>query len=259
MGPFDWFQPTGGRGGRQGRGGAATAAASIDDLSIGSLRAAHAALSRSFPPKSMATVRFQGGLYWMAERAPLLSEADSWRSPSLNPRAAKPSLERRYVSATAPGDGTFATFPREAMPEVARAAMPGVAVRDSTWLTEYDGYYYNPSGTRSLPVLRVRYADPQETWLYVDPATGSIAQRSEKITRLRRWLYQGLHSLDFPFLYFRRPLWDIVVIVLSVGGLVLSATTVTPAWRRLKRHVRGWVALVTRRRTNAPAQQVVRP
>ena len=44
-------------------------------------------------------------------------------------------------------------------------------------------------------------------------------QRSEKITRLRRWLYQGLHSLDFPFLYYKRPLWDIVVIVLSIGGV----------------------------------------
>jgi hypothetical protein len=141
------------------------------------------------------------------------------------------------------------------MPDLARAAMPGVPVRDSTWLTEYDGYYYNPSGTRSLPVLRVRYADPQETWLYVDPATGSIAQRSEKVTRLRRWLYQGLHSLDFPFLYFRRPLWDIVVIVLSIGGLVLSATTVTPAWRRLKRHATAWAAFVGRRRT-ASAEQV---
>jgi len=52
---------------------------------------------------------------------------------------------------------------------------------------------------------------------------------------LRRWLYQGLHSLDFPFLYFRRPLWDIVAIVLSIGGAVLSVTTMLPALRRFRR------------------------
>ena len=85
-------------------------------------------------------------------------------------------------------------------------------------------------------MLRVRYANPQETWVYVDPSRGAVVQRNEKVTRLRRWLYQGLHSLDFPFLYYKRPLWDIVVIVLSIGGTVLSAATMVPAWRRLKRH-----------------------
>jgi hypothetical protein len=231
----------------------------VADIPLDGLRAAHAAFSKSFPPKSMEVVRFQGELYWSAERAPLLSEADTWRSPSLHPRTHRPALERLYVSASRPGEGTFASFPRDAMPEVARAAMPGVPVEDSTWLTEYDGYYYNPSGTRSLPVLRVRYADPQRTWLYLDPAAGGIVQRSESITRLRRWLYQGLHSLDFPFLYYRRPMWDIVVIVLSIGGLVLSATTVTPAWKRLKRHVLGWGTFLLRRRPAPAAQVSIRP
>jgi hypothetical protein len=87
-------------------------------------------------------------------------------------------------------------------------------------------------------VLRVRYADANQTWLYVDPARGAIVQRTDDTRRLRRWLYQGLHSLDFPSLYYKRPLWDIVVIVLSIGGLALSATTLVPAWRRLRRNVR---------------------
>ena len=104
--------------------------------------------------------------------------------------------------------------------EIAQAAMPGVAVQDAVWLQEYDGYYYDSRGSRPLPVLRVRYADEHGTWLYLDPQRGGIVQRSVSVTRLRRWLYQGFHSLDFPFIYFRRPLWDIVVIVLSIGGTV---------------------------------------
>ncbi len=235
MGPFNWFEPVGGRGGGQGRGGRADQPVA-DAVTLDQLREAHRAFSQSFVPKSMELVEFQGAKYWAAERAPSLAEADRYRSPSLMPRAARPALERRYVSVSHPDQGTFTSFAKEAMPEVARAAMPGVAVKDSVWLTEYDGYYYNSNSSRPLPVLRVRYADPQETWVYVDPSRGAVVQRNEKVTRLRRWLYQGLHSLDFPFLYYKRPLWDIVVIVLSIGGTVLSFVSLVPAWRRLKRH-----------------------
>ena len=122
--------------------------------------------------------------------------------------------------------------------EIAKTAMPGVAVQDAVWLQQYDGYYYDSRASRPLPVLRVRYADEDSTWLYLDPQRGGIVQRSVSVTRLRRWLYQGFHSLDFPFVYFRRPLWDATVIVLSIGGTALSITTLLPAWRRLRRHGR---------------------
>ena len=124
--------------------------------------------------------------------------------------------------------------------DIAREAMPGVPIQDQTWLHEYDNYYYSRDSVRPLPVLRVRYADAQSTWLYLDPHRGSIS-RYERLGRLNRWLYHGLHSLDFPFMYYRRPLWDIVVIVLSIGGIALSATTLWPAFRRLLRHCRHWV------------------
>jgi hypothetical protein len=154
------------------------------------------------------------------------------------------------VSVATPADGPFASFPRESLTEVARETMPGVPVADAAWLTEYDGYYYDSSASRPLPVLRVRYTDPQETWLYLDPTRGGVVQRSEKVTRLRRWLYQGLHSLDFPAIYFRRPLWDVVVIALSLGGLVLSVTTFTPAWRRIVFHLKRPFVALARRRTS---------
>ena len=77
-----------------------------------------------------------------------------------------------------------------------------------------------------------------DVWLYLDPFRGSIVRKEVSLTRRNRWFYRGLHSLDFPFLYYRRPLWDAVVIVLSLGGLALSVTTLMPAWRRLRRHGR---------------------
>ena len=81
---------------------------------------------------------------------------------------------------------------------------------------------------RPLPVLRIRYSDPQQTWLYLDPARGVIASRLERSSRWNRWLYHGFHSLDFPFMYYKRPLWDIVVIVLSLGGIAISVTSGLP-------------------------------
>lgn len=130
---------------------------------------------------------------------------------------------------------------------VAQRAMPGSTVVDAVWLNEYDSYYYDHNGTQSLPVLRARYDDPENTWLYFDPSPGAVVQKEERRSRLERWLYHGLHSLDFPFLYYRRPLWDIVLIVLSIGGLVSSATTVLPAWRRLRARARHRVGRVPAR------------
>jgi hypothetical protein len=128
------------------------------------------------------------------------------------------------------------TVPRATLAATAREAMPGVTVADEAWLDAYDSYYYSRSGELPLPILRVRFADAPATWLYVDPRRGSIARKEERLSRVNRWLYHGLHSLDFAFLYSRRPLWDIVVIFLSLGGIASVVTSLAPAWRRLRRH-----------------------
>ena len=142
------------------------------------------------------------------------------------------------VSLTHAERGTFARFEERDVEDGARAAMPGVAVTDQAWLSDYDAYYYDRQSALPLPVLRVRFADAANTWLYLDPSRGAILQKEERLTRVNRWLYHGLLSLDFPWLYHRRPLWDIVVIVLSAGGLAVSVTSAPTAWRRVLRHAR---------------------
>ena len=42
-----------------------------------------------------------------------------------------------------------------------------------------------------------------------------------------------LHSWDWLPLLERRPLWDVLLIVLSLGGAVMSVTGVVIGWRRL--------------------------
>jgi PepSY-associated transmembrane protein len=233
MGPFNWFAtPPMSRELREASSGGHPR---LESLTLDSMRLAAAAIGEAFAPKELDVVQFNGEPFWLAHRAPLADDADRWMNVGLLPRSPQPRLEHRYVSVAHPERGTFTTFDLAAMADLARTAMPEVQVQDSEWLQHYDGYYYDPRGSLSLPVLRVRYADDQGTWLYLDPERGKVVLRSVRISRRERWLYQGLHSLDFPFLYFRRPLWDLVAIVLSIGGAVLSLTTIVPALRRFRR------------------------
>jgi hypothetical protein len=100
---------------------------------------------------------------------------------------------------------------------------------------EYDAYYLDRRGRRPLPVIYARLRDPGETRYYVDPKTATIVETYNARDWVSRWLYHGLHSLDLPWLYKYRPLWDIVVITLMLGGTALCLTSLVLAWRVLAR------------------------
>ncbi len=115
-------------------------------------------------------------------------------------------------------------------------ALPDVTVTDAARLESYDGYYYGRGADGPpLPVIRVRFADPLETWVYVDPADLRVTGSVHRFSRLERWLFNGLHSLDFAFWYDRRPLWDLGMIALSLGGLASSALGLWIGAGRLRR------------------------
>jgi hypothetical protein len=116
-----------------------------------------------------------------------------------------------------------------------RAAVPNARIADQTLLSAYDSYYYARNGEAPLPALRIKFDDPADTWVYVDPRRGDILGVTHRLRRLERWLFNGLHSLDFAFWYGRRPLWDIGLIVLSLGALGTSAIGMYLGFKRLRR------------------------
>jgi hypothetical protein len=73
------------------------------------------------------------------------------------------------------------------------------------------------------------------TRYYIDPKTAAVVGQYSARGWVNRWLYHGLHSLDFPWLYKYRPLWDIVVITLMLGGTALCVTSLVMTWRVLAR------------------------
>ena len=90
------------------------------------------------------------------------------------------------------------------------------------------------------------------TRYYIDPKTATIASQYSSRSWVNRWLYHGLHSLDFPWLYKYRPLWDIVVISLMLGGTALCGTSLVLTWRVLARKI----AVIIRARLNQPNEDL---
>ena len=126
-----------------------------------------------------------------------------------------------------------------AVTEAATHLLPHAVVRTET-LTAYDLHYYDRAthtmtggGDKPLPALRVVFDDPQATWVHIDPHTGAVLGRTDSHRRTSRWLFGMLHSWDWLPLLERRPLWDVVLIVLSLGGAAMSVTGVVIGWRRL--------------------------
>jgi uncharacterized iron-regulated membrane protein len=104
-------------------------------------------------------------------------------------------------------------------------------------LQRYDAYWYahQHEHERELPVLRAVFDDGARTWFHVSPTTGDIVGRIDESRRVYRWLFNALHSFDFQLLLTYRPAWDIVVVLLSMLGTVVSVSGIVIGWRYLRR------------------------
>jgi hypothetical protein len=106
---------------------------------------------------------------------------------------------------------------------------PGTRVSKLEMIHESDFYYYERPEKRRwkvFPCYRAQIeggAGPMT--LYMEPYTGEVFLNHTSRSKLKRFLYQGLHGWDFsPF--YRRPWWDLGIILLSLIGLGFSLTGV---------------------------------
>jgi hypothetical protein len=124
----------------------------------------------------------------------------------------------------------------------ARAAMQPHRIRSVEQLTQPDIHWYGRWQQRPLPVLRIQFDDPAETWLHVDVITGEIAGQSTASSRTYRWLFNFLHDFDLPWLLDRRPLRDPLMWLLLALGTGMSISGIVIGWRRIRRPARPQVA-----------------
>jgi len=106
---------------------------------------------------------------------------------------------------------------------LARACDRAAAVSPS------DGYAI-ASVMHNAPVFRVVCGD---IWFDIDGASGLLLEKLDSSRRAYRWLFSGLHTLDFPILTARETLRTWVIVILCGCGLAFSLTGVVIAWRRL--------------------------
>jgi uncharacterized iron-regulated membrane protein len=113
-----------------------------------------------------------------------------------------------------------------------RAALAGLdtGLTALSQLESDDAYYYSHKEKQELPVWRAILGDAQQTRIYISPTTGEY-RIVDGDARKMRWLERGLHGLDFTGLR-KRPLWDIVTLLLLAG---VTVVTVTGAWMALQR------------------------
>ena len=112
------------------------------------------------------------------------------------------------------GDPRTGFDQREIVRVVSAAADGNMTTR---LLNQYDRYYLDRTRKLPLPVLLAEGTTGQQTRYYIDPKTARIVRTYYSSNWVNRWLYNGLHSLNLPWLYNYRPLWDIVVITLMLA------------------------------------------
>jgi PepSY-associated TM region len=154
--------------------------------------------------------------------------------------------EPMYVASAANGQSLFIPLSGAPFREfdatrvvetMTRAASPAqLEIRE---LRQYDAYYLDRRREKPLPVLLVTEKASRSARYYVDPKTARVVGNYSSERWMSRWLYHGLHSLDFPWLYNHRPLWDIVVLTLMLGGCFLCVTSLILAWQVLLRKTIG--------------------
>jgi len=135
------------------------------------------------------------------------------------------------------GDPIDGLTPQHVTEVVTRAAGASGLAEIRT-IDQYDRYYLDRLRERPLPVVLARLNDDDATRYYIDPKTARVVASYSARNWMSRWAYHGLHSLDFPWLYNYRPLWDIVVISFMVGGTALCVTSLILAWRVIGRKLR---------------------
>jgi hypothetical protein len=135
-----------------------------------------------------------------------------------------------------------AELDRQRVIDLVTAAAQPEGLAEIRVIDQYDAYYLDRRRTRPLPVILARLNDADQSRYYIDPKTGRVVGNYNSGNWVSRWLYHGLHSFDFPWLYNYRPLWDIVVITFMVGGTALCVTSLILAWRVLGRKLATAVA-----------------
>jgi hypothetical protein len=198
----------------EGRGGAGETGRLEGPLPAwGEVRASLAAVQAgSADAVSLTTAPFAGKLFWLIT----------------GPNGTVTRLD---------ASGNAAPLPEQELAEAADRLVGSNGISERGMLREEDAYYFSHHDQVALPVYRIIANDAENTRYYLDPTSGALLRRADSNARWHRWLFAGLHRIDFAAWLRTRPTWDVIVITLMLGGLAGSATGLYLAIRRIRSDV----------------------
>jgi hypothetical protein len=195
------------------------------------------------------------------ERVRLAGETPQWRAVrgsiealKANPppdavRIASAPFDGKLFWLAAKRDGSITRLDAQGRPApvemadlhaAAQRLAQGSSIESQGTITGEEAYYFNfsvaePEDRDPLPAYRVVLNDAEHTRYYLSLQTAQLVSKVDANGRGQRWLFSGLHRLDFAQWLRVRPVWDVVMLVLLLGGLAGTATGVYLALQRIKR------------------------
>ena len=185
--------------------------------------------------KEITYRRILGEPYFMVRSTPAESAGATTSDEVVGGGIARPEDPSRALISAETLEARGEPFAVDSLMVRVHGTYPDTPILEAGLLEEYDSYHYSRDQQAPLPILRLKFDDPDQTWLYIDPGSGQLSTSVHRLDRVERWIYHGFHSLDFGFWYYNRPIWDIGVIVLSLGGLATSTIGLYVGIRRLWR------------------------
>ena len=98
-------------------------------------------------------------------------------------------------------------------------------------------HYVSLNNKYELPIYRISAEDKESSRLYISPTTGETRYYSLN-GRVKKWLYPFCHNLRISFFAEHPTLRIICMLVLVLGGLVVSVSGVILGFRYLRRVIR---------------------
>jgi hypothetical protein len=138
----------------------------------------------------------------------------------------KEKSDSRLMTQDKSGKLSETKLTQEELINAVQKAWPEAKIKTAHKVAADDVYNQLREGAMPPNTLRVVLDSNSETWVHVDMDTGRIVSVMDQCRRVYRWLFNGLHSLDFPGLANHRPLWDAVILFLLTVGFIFSLTGV---------------------------------
>ena len=121
---------------------------------------------------SLATAPLEGRLYWLATQT-----------------------DGKVIRLDAAGN-TIAVSATD-LAKAAQRIAGATEIVEQGMLDDEDAYYFRHRNSFVLPVYRMILKDEESTRYYLDPNSGALLRRADANGRWHRWLFGGLHRLDF--------------------------------------------------------------